>query len=247
MNLIIDTGNTRIKFALFKTKVREIADVQIFGADETASIQHFLQNLPPIQQVVLSQVAQLPIVVQQFLQSQHPNHLVFSTLTPLPIQNNYLTPKTLGADRLAPMVAAHVLYPKQPVLVIDAGTCIKYNFLTANAEFLGGSISPGLTMRFKALHDYTHQLPLLQPETDYQQTIGQDTQTSLLSGVQTGAAAEMQNFINLYQEQYPTLMVILTGGDAPFFANRLKKQIFVDPFLVLRGLNEILEFVNGQQ
>ena len=148
----------------------------------------------------------------------------------------------MGSDRIAASIGAYYLYSNTNVLVIDMGTCIKYNFTNSQNHYLGGSISPGLQMRFKALHQFTSKLPLLQPDTLKVELIGDNTQNSLLSGVINGIIAEMDGIINQYKEQYPDLVCVITGGDCEHFAKQLKNSIFVHPNLVLRGLNNILNF-----
>lgn len=164
---------------------------------------------------------------------------------PVPIKNRYATPETLGNDRLAGAVGAAYLFPHEPVLIIDAGTCIKYDFVNAHGEYLGGAISPGLYMRFQAMHNYTGRLPLIKPDmletfaaTDL---TGNSTSNALLSGGARGALFEAEGFIKAYEERYPGLYIILTGGDMAFFELHLKRKIFALPQLVLTGLNIILE------
>jgi type III pantothenate kinase len=164
-----------------------------------------------------------------------------SALTNIPVTNFYKTPDTLGKDRLAGIVAAHSLYVKENVLVIDAGTCITYDLITTKGEYYGGSISPGLNMRFKALHTFTEKLPLVSL-LNFEELIGTDTNTSILSGVINGLIAETDAIIERYKELYSALKIIICGGDAQFLVDRLKNSIFAVPELVLIGLNEILDY-----
>ncbi|MGZ4038048.1 MAG: type III pantothenate kinase, partial [Bacteroidia bacterium] len=145
-----------------------------------------------------------------------------------------------GSDRLAASVGAFGLYPGQDTLVVDAGTCVKYNFTNRNNEYLGGAISPGLQMRFKAMHQLTGRLPLVIPDDQFNKLVGTTTEESLLSGVINGLIHETDGFINDYKKQYPQLKVVFTGGDTSFFVKRLKNSIFADHDLVLKGLNDIL-------
>jgi type III pantothenate kinase len=163
--------------------------------------------------------------------------------TPLPIKNLYATPQTLGCDRLAAVVGAAHLYPNQNLLVIDAGTAITYELLSAKGEYLGGNISPGISLRFKALHHYTGKLPLCERADSYA-PVGTDTQSAIAAGVLNGVLYEVQANVEQFSLKIPNLIAILTGGDADFFANRLKKPIFVVCDLVLIGLNRILEHVH---
>ena len=161
--------------------------------------------------------------------------------TPTPFKNLYQTPSTLGKDRIAAVAGAFSLYPNRNVLVIDAGTCITYDFLTDKGEYLGGGISPGIRMRFKAMHTFTGKLPLIEPD-EYDGLIGRSTRESMLSGVYNGVISELNGLISLYQEQFGDIMVIITGGDHEFLHNKLKISIFAAPDLVLLGLNEIFDY-----
>jgi type III pantothenate kinase len=158
--------------------------------------------------------------------------------------NKYNTPETLGKDRLAGVVGAMQLMPASDILVIDAGTALTYDIVTSSGEYLGGAISPGITMRYKALHTFTNRLPLLDYNDDAQ-LIGYDTSSCIHSGVLNGAAAEMEGIIQQYRQIYPGLRIILTGGDQNYFDKRLKIKTFAAPNLVLEGLNLILDFNIG--
>jgi type III pantothenate kinase len=157
----------------------------------------------------------------------------------LPIQNHYQTPDTLGMDRLAGACGAHALFPTQNCLVIDAGTCVTFDFVDGSGVYYGGGISPGLHMRFKAMHTFTAKLPLISPKAGVP-LIGASTEASMQSGVVNGMIAEMEGIIARYAGKYAELRVILCGGDAGFFENQLKASIFASPELVLIGLNSIL-------
>lgn len=166
-------------------------------------------------------------------------HLSHSTS--IPISNNYKTKETLGDDRLANAVAADALYPGVPMLIIDCGTCVKFDFVSPDSSYLGGSISPGLQMRFKALNHFTGLLPKLEPFSN-PKLIGDSTDSAIVSGVVNGMTAEIKGMIESYSAIYENLTVILTGGDASFFDKELKSNIFVEPNLTLIGLNEILRY-----
>jgi type III pantothenate kinase len=168
---------------------------------------------------------------------------IFTNNTPIPLKNLYQSASTLGSDRLAASVGAYSLYPNTEVLCIDCGTCIKYNFVNARNEYIGGAISPGIYMRFKALNSFTSKLPLVEKVEDYNKLVGQNTNESILSGVLLGAIKEVQGIIEEYQQNYPHLKIVITGGDGNFFSKHLKKNsIFTHPNLVLEGLNNILNF-----
>jgi len=192
-----------------------------------------------INQVAVSSTAGLSPVVERFLKKNH-QLLYLSAKTPLPIKNSYKTPKTLGRDRLAGVVGAHHLYPGKSCLVIDAGTCITYDLITKESNYLGGNIAPGVKMRFKAMHHFTAKLPEMK-QMNYKTLIGNTTNTALQTGGALGAVLEMEGFIKAYRKEFSPLKVIITGGDADFFENRLKTKIFVNQNLVLIGLNKILD------
>lgn len=237
MNLIIDIGNTRTKAALFKDG--KILEVRFYD--------HFLDMINDDTLIHLSKQAIIGSVVQgaEELQSVLNNTvptLLFSASTPTPLHNKYQSSATLGSDRLSASVGAYELYPNQNVLVIDCGTCIKYNFTNSKNNYLGGGISPGIQMRFKALEHFTSKLPLIEPDFSYNELIGNTTQNSILSGVLNGSANEVDGFINQYKEQFSDLICVLTGGDAEHLAKRLKNSIFVHQNLVLKGLNHILNY-----
>jgi type III pantothenate kinase len=165
--------------------------------------------------------------------------LMLDHATSLPITNQYATPSTLGMDRLAGVCGATQLFPDENTLVIDAGTCVKFDFVDKHKNYLGGAISPGLSMRFRAVHAFTSRLPMLVPAND-PELIGNSTETSIQSGVINGMVEEIDGIIVRYQKKYPDLKVILSGGDGAFFENKLKASIFASPNVVLIGLNSIL-------
>lgn len=231
MNLILDIGNTRAKFALFEGQTllfQEVGDNQ--------ELLSFLKG-KKIKNAVVSSV-----IKNQFVELEKTLDcpiIHISSSTPIPIENLYLTKDTLGVDRLANAVAANSIFPQRNVLVVDCGTCVKYDFVNHKNQYLGGSISPGLQMRFKALNQFTGKLPLLKPEA-HPSLIGDSTETAITSGVINGLVAEIKGVIKSYTSIYENLTVILTGGDASFFDKELKSNIFVEPTLTLIGLNEIL-------
>jgi type III pantothenate kinase len=238
MNLVIDTGNSLTKLALFQGR-EMVAFTSISGVN-VQDIIHFCETNASIKNAILSTVKEYPNDIDAFL-SQHCNTLFFNHHTPVPIINKYSTPETLGKDRLAGIVGAWRLMPDRDILVIDAGTAITYDLITSAGEYLGGGISPGLTMRYNALHTFTSRLPLLDYYDDAQ-LIGNDTASSIMSGVLNGAISEMEGIIQRYQLVYPGLKIILTGGGHNYFDKRLKIKTFAAPNLVLEGLNLILEF-----
>ena len=161
--------------------------------------------------------------------------------TKLPFKNLYKTPKTLGVDRMALVSASVNQYPDSNVLIIDAGTCITYDFVNSEGEYLGGAISPGIKLRYQSLNNFTANLPLLEAEIP-NGIIGDSTSQAIHSGVINGILRELDGIIAEYQKKYPDLTVILTGGDSNFLSNQLKNSIFANSNFLLEGLNYILEF-----
>ena len=232
MKLIIDIGNTLVKYAIFSSD--EIVIIYKKNDVEISFIQDLIQK-HNVNDVIISSVRDK--VDRDFgIKTLYLNHL-----TPLPITINYETPETLGNDRIANVVAASVLYPNKNILIIDAGTCITIDFIDQNKEYQGGRISPGIEMRYKSLHKYTSNLPKLTISNTAQQ-IGKDTNSSIVSGVEKGVVAEIETIIDDFKNENEDLFVIVTGGDTFFFENTLKNSIFADQNLVLKGLNEILKY-----
>jgi type III pantothenate kinase len=235
MNLAIDIGNNQTKIGIFDAD--RIKQYQNYAPLTLQDVKELFETYP-IKYSIIADVAFYEPYIDDFLKKN--SHFIKLTHeTPVPFLNKYLTPETLGKDRIAIAAAAVDLFPHQHVLTIDAGTCITYDFVNDQKEYLGGSISPGVSMRFKALHHFTAQLPLLKKQNIHY-LIGKDTDQSILSGVINGLTGELNYVIDQYRKMYPELTVLLTGGDAPFFETRVNYQIFAIPNLVLRGLNKIL-------
>jgi len=240
VNLVIDLGNTRAKLALFEGKVLK-EQFSFEPRISLAQLQKVFKSHTGINKTIVSSVINHSKDISNFL-SNHTQHILFDSNTKIPVQNKYASPETLGKDRLAAAIGAYSMYKNTTVLIIDAGTCIKTDVVTAKGEYLGGSISPGINMRFKALNQFTDKLPVLNIDKNYHSLTGNNTNESILSGVQNGAVYEVKGFIDGYLKQYPDIKIVLTGGDAAFFELELKNHIFVCPELVLIGLNEIVEF-----
>jgi len=230
--LVIDIGNTLIKIGLFENDNLKI-HASFYYTDFEAEIKHIAKQYN-IKLALLSSVGKL---------STSNKDLIFSLFKckvlgydfKLPFQNLYASPQTLGVDRIALAAGATHYFPNINVLVIDAGTCITYDFVNEKSEYLGGAIAPGINARYKALNDYTANLPLLekqQPES----FIGNSTANSIHSGVINGIAREIDGIINQYNTEFKKLTVVLTGGDADFLAKQVKSNIFVKPFFLLQGL-----------
>lgn len=241
MQLVIDYGNTCVKLAVFASS----GDI-LYQCKWDEPTQHDYQALLQtyrIDAAIVCSVVEVSAPLLQFLKQQIAYVLVLDHQTPLPIINAYKTPNTLGYDRLAAAVGANAMHPNTPLLVIDAGTAITYDFVSPNNEFVGGNIAPGAAMRFNALHHFTQKLPQLSLSADVpQQTLGFNTQTAIQLGVVNGIVYEIEGYIKELREKYPQLLIFLTGGDAFFFERRIKSSIFVFPNLLLFGLHRILMY-----
>jgi type III pantothenate kinase len=236
--LITDFGNTFQKLAVFDGKKLVLKEA-IRGLDAVA-LSGFIEKNGPFTGIILSSVANHDVVLENIL-SRSGRFILLDSKTPVPFKNLYHTPETLGKDRIAAVTAARSLFPGKNVLVIDAGTCLTFDIITADGDYPGGAISPGIRMRFRALHTFTGKLPLIEPE-GFDELIGKSTMESLLSGVLNGVLAEITNVVSQYHEKFEDLKVIITGGDHQFLHNKLKINIFAVPDLVLLGLNEILDY-----
>lgn len=237
--LCIDVGNSRTKVGEFHD--RELIKQHTFTNEEVLKNSMMLDEMD-LDGLIISSVNQ---EVSELLKLEEKPFvcLQLNHETPLPIKLLYQTPDTLGKDRIAIAVGASVSFPHANVMAIDAGTCITYDLVTSDREYLGGAISPGLQMRLKAMHFGTSSLPLIHwnpNEFNMNSKIGTSTISSMISGVVNGIKAEMKSFIEDSSTKRSSLKVILSGGDADFFEKELKNGIFADPNLVLKGLNEIL-------
>lgn len=245
MHLIIDIGNTRSKVALFYKD--QILSLQIFDELTIEKLNPLFEEIEkihaekgPIRASILSSVRQDNESIQLLLK-QKSSFIELNASIPLPIKVLYKTPETLGNDRIALTVGATIYFPSSNVLVIDAGTCITYDFVSAKNEYFGGGISPGIMMRYKALHTFTDKLPLVN-NLSPADLIGQSTQMSIQSGVMNGVLAEADGIIDKYKALFPDLKTIVTGGDTYYFDKNLKNDIFANSNLVLEGLNRILNY-----
>ncbi len=236
MNIAIDIGNTRTKVAVFKQ------NQMIYN--EIIKDDYLIEKLTEIttkytcKNAIISTVGKDKKNLTETL-SKKMRVLKMSHLLKIPFKNLYATPKTLGVDRIALIAGTHKEFPNKNVLVIDAGTCITYDFINAENEYLGGGISPGIEMRYKALNHFTEKLPLL-TQTDEKTLIGDTTKTSIHSGVINGVINEIDGIIDQYKAEFKDLTIVLTGGSGNFLAKRIKNTIFAKSFLLLKGLNHIL-------
>jgi len=240
-NLVIDIGNTNSKLAVFNTK--ELVHYQRVETIIQNDLKEIIANYQ-VQNFTISSVSKEIDGLVAFLKDKL-NYFPFSTKIKAGVINNYQTLDTLGLDRWAKIIAAHQLYADRNCLIIDAGTCITYDVLTAKSEYFGGSISPGIGMRFEALHHYTGKLPLIKWDQARNIPEGTNTENAIKNGVLQGIVNEIGGFITSENDKNKNLLVLLTGGDADFLMEQLKNSIFasqitVDPYLVLKGLNEVI-------
>ena len=234
MNLAIDHGNSSTKVGIFNQhKLQERTE-----ASSWEDLKGLIEELQP-QKVIISSVAEKVESIKKKFGSE--SVLILTAEIPLPFTIKYLTPETLGTDRLAAVAGALSRFPGQNCLVIDVGTCITYDILTDRNEYLGGTISPGLDMKLRALHEFTARLPLVGMENDVE-LVGDSTKNSILSGVAIGSLAEMREIIRMYCDKFPDLRIIVCGGGSEYFKRRLSEDIIYAPDLVLEGLNSILNY-----
>lgn len=234
MLLTIDVGNTRIKVAVFEHNKQ--LDYFIFDSKEALkNFENIFKKYSHLQKITLSSVGNLKEEVINFIKSKFPTEII-SHHSKFPFKNLYSTPETLGIDRMVLAAGATLRFPNQNRLVIDAGTCITYDFVNSKNEYLGGAISPGITIRYKSLNDYTSKLPLLSISEDLK-IIGDSTKSAINSGIINGVIFEIEGFISQYSLKNQDLTIILTGGDAEFLAKRLKNTIFANSNFLLESLN----------
>jgi type III pantothenate kinase len=239
VTLCLDFGNTRLKFAIFEGA--DLKTVEVLESGSVEEIDGIVQKFNP-QKSILSSVIDHDPQIEKHLHDKTKFHLL-SHLTKLPFIIPVGKPETMGADRLALAAAAVKFFPGKNNLIVGLGTAITYNFINKYNQFLGGSISLGMEMRFRALKDYTARLPLVKKDWNFP-LIGYDTRTNILSGVILGMSKEIDGTIDAYAEKYGNFNVLLTGGDSAYFARHLKNQIFADPDFLHKGLYAISEHNN---
>lgn len=239
MNLCIDIGNTLIKICVFDADLLVHSQgLTSFGKEQ---FEDLLRQFPGINKGIVSTVREEDSIMLNFLQAALEKLVVLNTRTPLPIQNHYQTPETLGKDRLAAVVGANYLFPDRNILVIDAGSAITYDFINDSSEYKGGNIAPGLSMRFRALNEFTRKLPLLSPSEDVP-LLGRNTSEAIIAGVQNSLVFEVEAYIRYCAANFPGLVTVFTGGDAGFFENNIDGDVQYVSALVPIGLNRILNF-----
>ncbi len=247
MNLCIDQGNSRTKVALMTDEGKIIKDF-IFKSFSSSDVER-LFDLYPITDSIISSVVDIEAAVVNTLHRRSQHFVLFDHNTPVPIINRYDTPQTLGQDRLAAAVGAKSLCPNENLLIIDAGSALTYDFVTAQGEYIGGNIAPGLKMRFTMLQRMTKKLPLVEvEEKELIPLFGTNTRDAIAAGVIRGVAYEVKGYMRTLQEKMPHFQTYLTGGNAPYILNNVRtsrtedRQMHHEKHLVLIGLNEILCF-----
>jgi len=242
MQLLLDLGNTLLKAALWEGS--KLLTETSMDAEDTETLKQLTESYGTPKLCFIATVREIPEKLHVFLSAFNVQQLSHNTNLPFGIA--YRTPATLGADRIAAVAAAWKRFPDTNVLVIDMGSCITFDLLTADGMYQGGSISPGIRMRLKAMHAFTGRLPLLEPLPDTPMT-GKTTSESMLSGAVNGTRFEMQQYIHQYYKIYEDLTVIVSGGDNKYFDYQFKNSIFAASNLVLEGLKVILDFNENQK
>lgn len=237
MTICFDFGNTRLKYGIFEQG--ELIKSEAITDKSIDALSRLLDENQP-DRIVLSSVIHHSDEVEQLFRDRA-DFLLIDQHAKYPFTIPVPRPETVGADRLAISAYACTHFPHQNTLVISVGSCITYNFISKYHQFLGGSISPGMEMRFKSMHELTAKLPLIERNWNFP-LIGYDTRTNILSGVMLGMAQEINGIIEEYQKKFTKINVLLTGGDTANFARRIKYKIFADPGLILKGLYAISEY-----
>ncbi|MFZ5430070.1 MAG: type III pantothenate kinase [Bacteroidota bacterium] len=239
MNLVVDIGNTRTKLSLFHMgSLMLTVAAESFGP---ADVERLCLEYPEMDMAILSSTRDYPEELKDMMTRRFRFFTELNDKTPIPLKNLYKTPGTLGKDRLAAAVGGNFLFPEENLLIIDAGSAITFDVVTSLGEFIGGNISPGLDMRFRALHHFTGRLPLAGPQATWSY-FGDHTAGAIIAGVQNGILFEVEAYIEHFKKNYKKNRVIFTGGDAKFFDSKVKNSFFVDLNLVSTGLNRILEY-----
>lgn len=242
MLLVIDVGNTQIKAAVFEQNTLLKKEI-IAYEDWQISLKKVIKKFSEISILVVASVGKLE--KSDFLTLDSGLNVYFITReSKFPFNNLYASPTTLGIDRMILVSGAVLKYPNKNRLVIDAGTCITYDFIDSNDNYLGGAISPGIRLRYESLHNYTAKLPLLKKEKPIE-IVGNSTTQSIHSGVINGVSFELDGFINSVLDKNDNFIIILTGGDADFLAERLKNTIFANPNFLLESLNQTFQYNNN--
>jgi len=237
MNLVIDEGNTLIKTAVYDPT--ELLSMSSARGWSPGIIESLLESFPGITNCLTCSTREIPDWLSKLLTLKNIRYYELSHELPLPISIGYESPETLGKDRIAAAAGAANLFPGFNVVIVDAGTALTIDLITDKGFFVGGNISPGMRMRFNALHQQTFSLPEIEP-TESVPLLGRNTREAIIAGVVNGLIYEIDNSINSLKNKYNDLHVIMTGGDAHYLSPRLKNTIFAEENLVLSGLNAIL-------
>ena len=241
MLLTIDVGNSRIKVAVFEHNKQ--LDFYVFEIEKALkNFQKIFEKHSNLEKIILSSVGKLDVEVLNFIKKSF-NTEIINHDSKFPFTNLYTTPKTLGIDRMVLAAGASLLYPNKNKLVIDAGTCITYDFVDDKNNYLGGAISPGIKVRYLSLNNYTANLPLLDKK-EVAFFIGNSTENAIHSGIINGVCHEIDGFISQYSLKNQDLTIILTGGDADFLAKRLKSTIFANSNFLLESLNLLSLYIH---
>ena len=247
MNLCIDQGNSRTKVALMTDEGKLIKDLT-YKQFSSADVER-LFDLYEITDSIISSVVDIEAAIVNTLSRRSQHFVLFDHLTPVPIINRYETPQTLGQDRLAAAVGAKSLCPEQNLLIIDVGSAITYDFVSAEGEYMGGNIAPGLKMRFTMLQHMTKKLPLVEvDENELIPLFGKNTRDAIAAGVIRGVAYEVKGYMRTLHEKMPSFRTFLTGGNAPYVLKNVRtsrsenRPIQYEKHLVLIGLNTILVY-----
>lgn len=239
MKLVLDIGNTLGKLVVYDQE-DEVFKTQFELGEMYATLIELFLNFPEITQAILCSVVSIEPQTQLFLKEKTILLKVNSQLK-LPFENRYETPETLGADRIGLVAAAVFKYPGKNCLVVDAGSCVTYDFISSDGIYRGGAISPGLQMRFKAMHEHTNKLPFVTLKEEFI-AIGANTQNSILAGAVNGLVFEIEGWQSSLERTYEDLTLILTGGDAQFLSKRLKNTIFAHSNFLVQGLRQLLDY-----
>jgi type III pantothenate kinase len=237
MNLIVDIGNTSVKLAVYKS-----GSVVSFFRISDLSCEDIESKLKgyKIERAIISSVKDFNPFLSELLFSNIPFVHILTHKSKLPFKIGYETPETLGTDRIAAVAGAYSKFPESEILVIDAGSAIKFDYISSGL-YLGGNISPGINMRFRALNSFTDKLPLVSI-TDKYETPGRNTTGAIAAGVITGVTYEINEYIRTFEKKHSDFKIILTGGDSDYLKNKINHQITYMPDIVTDGLNNILDY-----
>lgn len=239
MNLIVDIGNSRIKMAVMSGGVVVMQRaVERFYEDLVVELK---QRYPQLDRAIVSSTGADAEPIAEVIRRNVGHCMVFDSSVPVPLKSVYTSPETLGADRMAAAVGVAKMYPERNIVMVDFGTAITIDLVTADGTFQGGFISCGVKMRFRALHDYTSRLPMCSPTEEFS-GLGLSTEECMVHGVMQGVVGEIESHISRFSKKNVNLLIIFSGGDAKYFVKQIKNAIFADCEPVLCGLDAILEY-----